>query len=288
MRYNIKNEQILKTKPESICLSFVSKIMFFDLLRGSYFGKLNFNKRKLLNRLIYGLIRFTSGLVIASNRRSTALKISNVLTSFLRYCIFAGLQIVKKYNLLDRKVQKIISFIIHFFKHVRRFLMNMFPVNTHRFDPYKNFKFRVKWDGKYIPAITKVSPLTRMTEAVKYRSGGDQSNYRLSPGTTNFEPITLERGLSHDHAFEEWANLVFNLQGDAAVSLKNYKKNIEIELYNLQGSKVMAFKVYNCWVSEYQPLPELDANGREIAIERIVLQHEGWERDTAVSEPSET
>lgn len=165
--------------------------------------------------------------------------------------------------------------------------MTMFAVNTHRLDPYKNFKFRVMWDGKNIPAITRVSPLTRLTEVVKYRSGGDSSNFRLSPGSTNYEPITLERGLSNDNAFEDWANMVFDLQGDAGVSLKNYKKDIVIQLLNLQGMLVMAFIVHRCWVSEYQSLPELDANGKSIAIERIVLQHEGWERDTAIGEPSE-
>ena len=166
--------------------------------------------------------------------------------------------------------------------------MAMFNVNIHRLDPYKNFKFRVKWDGRYIEGISKVSALTRMTEAVFHREGGDPSNFRVSPGTTSFEPIVLERGLSHDNAFEEWANMVFNMNGDSSVSLKDYKKDIIIDLFNLQGSLVMSFKVYRCWISEYQPLPELDANNRSIAIERIVLQHEGWERDTEVVEPQET
>ena len=166
--------------------------------------------------------------------------------------------------------------------------MAMFTVNTHRFDPYKNFKFRVKGDGKYVPGISKISPLTRMTEAVIHREGGDPSNFRLSPGTTKYEPIVLERGLSHDTAFEDWANMVFNKSGDSGMSLKNYRKNIVIELLNLQGVKVMAFNVYRCWVSEYQSLPELDANSKCIAIEKIVLQHEGWERDTSIVEPQET
>ncbi|MBA3037037.1 MAG: phage tail protein [Desulfobacterium sp.] len=166
--------------------------------------------------------------------------------------------------------------------------MGMFNVNTHRFDPYKNFKFRVKWDGKYIPGITKISPLTRITETVIYREGGDASNYRLSPGTTKFEPIVIERGLSHDTSFEDWANMVFSLDGDSGTSLLHYKKDIVIDLFNLQGVKVMAFIVYRCWVSEYQSLPELDSNGKCIAIEKIVLQHEGWVRDTSVLEPQET
>lgn len=166
--------------------------------------------------------------------------------------------------------------------------MAMFNVNTHRFDPYKNFKFRVKWDGEYIPGISKISPLKRMTDPVIYREGGDPSMFRISPGTTRFEPIILERGLSHDTAFEDWANMTFNISGDAAISLKNYRKDISIDLFNLQGTKVMAFVVYRCWVSEYQSLPELDANGACIAIEKITLQHEGWERDISVGEPQET
>ncbi len=166
--------------------------------------------------------------------------------------------------------------------------MAMFSVNPHRFDPYKNFKFRVKWDGKYIAGITRVSPLTRTTDAVVIRSGGDTSNYRVSPGATIFTPITLERGLTHDPDFEEWANLTYNYQGDAAMSLKDYRKDVIVELFNLQGSLAMSFKVFRCWVSEYQALPALDANENCVAIERIVLQHEGWDRDREVSEPTET
>ncbi|THB74048.1 MAG: phage tail protein [Desulfobacteraceae bacterium] len=166
--------------------------------------------------------------------------------------------------------------------------MAMFNVNTHRLDPYRNFKFRVKWDGRYVAGISKISALTRMTETVFHRDGGDPSNVRTSPGTTSFEPIVLERGLSHDTAFEDWANMVFNLGGDGSVSLQDYKKDIIIDLFNLQGSLVMSFRVYRCWVSEYQPLPELDANNTCVAIEKIVLHHEGWERDTDVTEPQET
>jgi len=166
--------------------------------------------------------------------------------------------------------------------------MPVFTVNTHRFDPYKNFKFRVKWDGKYIAAISKISALKRTTESVKYREGGDRSMFRLSPGITTYEPITLERGITHDKDFEEWANLVFNTSGDAGVSLKNYKKDITIDLFNLQGTIVMSYRVYRCWVSEYQSMPELDANGSCTAFEKIVLQHEGWERDQDIKEPSET
>jgi phage tail-like protein len=162
-----------------------------------------------------------------------------------------------------------------------------FPVNTSRFDPYKNFKFRVKWDGKYVAGISKVSTLKRSTELATHREGGDPSHQRISPATTKFDPITLERGITHDPEFEKWANLIYSTDGDAAISLKNFRKDIIIELLNEQGAVAKAYKVYRCWVSEYDALPELDANGKAIAIEKIVVQNEGWVRDEAVPEPTE-
>lgn len=166
--------------------------------------------------------------------------------------------------------------------------MAQFSVNTHRFDPYKNFKFRVKWDGRYVAGVSKVSALSRSTEPVTHREGGDPNSSRLTPSTWSFEPITLERGITHDPEFEDWANLIYSVEGDAAMSLKNFRKDIIIELHNEQGTTVKAYKIYRCWVSEYQALPELDANGNTVAIEHIVIQNEGWERDEAVTEPSET
>jgi phage tail-like protein len=71
------------------------------------------------------------------------------------------------------------------------------------------------------------------------------------------------------------------------VSLKDFRKDITIELYNEAGQKVIAYNVYRCWVSEYQSLPELDANGNAVAIQSITLQNEGWERDVSVAEPTE-
>ena len=166
--------------------------------------------------------------------------------------------------------------------------MAQFSVNTHRFDPYKNFKFRVKWDGRYVAGVSKVSALKRTTELVNHREGGDPSTDRISPGRTKFEPITLERGVTHDPEFELWANLVYNTDGDAAISLKNFRKDIIVELLNLQGKVVKSYKIFRCWVSEYQALPELDANANAVAIEMMVLQNEGWERDQAVTEPTES
>ena len=163
-----------------------------------------------------------------------------------------------------------------------------FTVNAARFDPYKNFKFRIKWDGKYVAGMSKASALKRSTEVVTHREGGDPSTSRLTPSVWKFEPITLERGVTHDPEFENWANLVYSTDGDAAISLDKFRKDIIIELLNEQGTVAKAYKVYRCWVSEYQSLPEMDANAHAVAIEHIVLQNEGWERDPSVPEPKQS
>lgn len=165
--------------------------------------------------------------------------------------------------------------------------MAKFAVNTHRIEPYKNFKFVVKWDGQIVAAVSKVSALKRTTEVVSHREGGDQSTPRVGPGKSKYEPVTCERGITFAPEFEAWANLVHNTDGDAAVSLRNFRKDIRIELLNLQGTVVRAYNIYRCWVSEYTALPELDANGNGIAFETIVIQNEGHERDLAVVEVPE-
>lgn len=167
--------------------------------------------------------------------------------------------------------------------------MAQFTVNTHRFDPYRNFKFKVKWDGEYVAGLSKCSALTRITEVVELWEGGDLSTSRKLPGKTSYEAITLEAGVTHDTAFEDWANLVNNYQGEASMSLLNFRKDfINVDVFNLQGSKVLSYTVYRCWVSEYQALPELDASGNAVMIQTIKLENEGWERDTSLTEPTET
>ena len=166
--------------------------------------------------------------------------------------------------------------------------MPQFSVNSYRFDPYRSFKFRVKWDGVYVAGLSKCSALKKTTEVIDWREGGDPTHTRKLPGKTRFEPITLSKGLTHDLAFEDWANLVNNVQADAAMSLRNFRKEVVIDVYNLQGAAVMSYIVHRAWVSEYTALPELDASGNAVAIQTIVLQNEGWERDPAVTEPTET
>ena len=167
--------------------------------------------------------------------------------------------------------------------------MAQFTVNAQRFDPYKNFKFRVKWDGRYVAGISKVSSLKRTTEVVEHREGGDPSTGRKSPGRSKFEAITLERGVTHDTNFEQWANKIWNLGSGlgSEVSLKDFRKDLIIEVYNEAGQLALAYKVFRCWVSEYQALPDLDANANAVAIQHIKLENEGWERDYEVGEPAE-
>jgi len=167
--------------------------------------------------------------------------------------------------------------------------MAEFTVNPQRHDPYKNFKFRVKWDGKYVAGISRVSPLIRRTEVVVFREGGDSSTSRKSPGRTEYEAITLERGVTHDIAFEQWANKVWNFGAALGleVSLQDFRKDIILDLYNEAGQLVMTYKIYRCWVSEYEALPQLDANVAAVAIQHIKLENEGWQRDLVVPEPVE-
>ena len=167
--------------------------------------------------------------------------------------------------------------------------MAQFSVNATRFDPYKNFKFRVKWDGRYVAGIAKVGALKRSTEPVEHREGGDPSSTRKSPGRTKYEPITLERGVTHDVEFEKWANKVWNFGSGLAaeVSLASFRKDLIIEVYNEAGQLAIAYKVFRCWVSEYQALPDLDANANAVAIQTLKLENEGWERDYDVVEPAE-
>jgi phage tail-like protein len=167
--------------------------------------------------------------------------------------------------------------------------MPQFAVNAHRFDPYRNFKFRVKWDGQYVAGLSTCSALSRNTEVVDWREGGDPSTGRKLPGATSYDPITLSAGVTHDTTFEEWANLVNNFQGDAAMSLRNFRKDaLTIDVFNLQGTVILSYNVFRCWVSQFQALPELDASANAVMIQTLEIQNEGWERDTAITEPTET
>jgi phage tail-like protein len=167
--------------------------------------------------------------------------------------------------------------------------MAQFTVNPQRFDPYKNFKFRIKWDGRYVAGVSKVGSLKRSTEVVEHREGGDPSLSRKSPGRTKYEPVTLERGVTHDIEFEQWANKVWNFGSGLGLesSLSDFRKDILIEMYNEAGQRVISYRLFRCWPSEYQALPDLDANANAVAIQTLKLENEGWERDPDVVEPTE-
>jgi phage tail-like protein len=168
-------------------------------------------------------------------------------------------------------------------------IMATFSVNPQRRDPYKNFKFRVKWNGNYVAGVSKISALKRTTEVIEHRNGGVNSLIPKSPGRHKYEGITLERGLTHDLEFYNWASKVWDVSGSngSESSLKDFRRDIIIEIYNEAGQKVIAYNIFRCWVSEFQALPELDANANAVAIETLKLENEGWQRDISVTEPEE-
>ena len=164
--------------------------------------------------------------------------------------------------------------------------MPQFTVNPRRRDPYKATRFEVVWEGRRIAGVIRVSGLRRVTRVVDYRDGDDPSVTRPAPGSTDYKPIILERAITHDTAFEEWANKVVSA-GTAGTSLADFRRDVSIALLNEAGQAVIAYKLYGCWPSEYQALPDLDAHGDEVAVEQLVLQFDAWERDQEVQEPVE-
>jgi phage tail-like protein len=166
--------------------------------------------------------------------------------------------------------------------------MAQFTIDPNRFDPYKTYKFRVKWDGRYVAGIQKANALKRPTEVVEHRRGGDPSTSRKSPGRGKYEAITLEHGLTHDLEFDAWAKKVWDFAGGAGAesSLANFRKDVILDVFNEAGEKVISYKLYRCWVSEYQALPDLDTNANAVAIETLRLENEGWEQGEDVTEPT--
>lgn len=166
--------------------------------------------------------------------------------------------------------------------------MPMFTVNAHRIDPYKNFRFRIYWDGQSVAALSKMSAVKKATEAVEWRAAGDSGIVRKLPGRTKFEPITFEAGLTHDRQFLDWANQVNNPLGDAANSPLNYRKSVRVEVLNMQGTPAMAFNLVRAWASEFQALPEMDANANAVSIQTLKIEYENFTLDDSVAEPAES
>jgi phage tail-like protein len=164
--------------------------------------------------------------------------------------------------------------------------MAEFTVNPTRYDPYLSHMFRVMWDGVYVAGLSKMGPLTRTTTSVQHRDGGDASRNRLSPGLTSHAAVTFERGVTHDLAFEAWANKVASLAAPG-ISLPDFRKDLTIHVFNEAGQLVIGYLMYRCWVSEYTALPQFDASTAAVAIQSMKIENEGWERDTSITEPKE-
>jgi phage tail-like protein len=156
---------------------------------------------------------------------------------------------------------------------------------TNRFDPYRTFRFRIKWDNQYVAGMTKMGALRRTTEMVEYREAGENITSRKLPGKSSYAAVTLESGVTYDTAFEDWANLVNDFASHSITSLPDFRKNITVEVFNEAGQKALSFNLFRCWVSEYQALPDLDAGANAVAITTIKLEYEWFERDKSVVEP---
>lgn len=170
--------------------------------------------------------------------------------------------------------------------------MPLFPKNPQRLTPYANFRFRVKWDTSYVLGVSKVSGLSRTTQVIQYREGGDPSPIHLAPGQTEYGPITMERGVSYDVNFEQWANKTFDWTNSGSAvgqntSLLDFRKDLTIEVYNEAGAKVIAYNVHRAWVSEFHAMSDLDGVGNAVIVESIVIQNEGWERDDTIVDAAE-
>lgn len=162
-----------------------------------------------------------------------------------------------------------------------------FVKNAHRMDPYKTYKFRIIMDGREVAGVMKAGPLKRTTQVVAHRSGGENSSDHKSPGRTSYDGLTLERGITHDTAFEAWANKVHPYAGDVAMDLVGYKKDLTLEVMNEKGHVALRYFLHDCWVSDFTAVPGLDAMANAIAIESIKIELNGWERDVATVEPDE-
>lgn len=166
-------------------------------------------------------------------------------------------------------------------------MANGFVKNASRIDPYKTYKFRVLWDGKPVLGVSKMGQLRRTTNVVSHRSGGENSVDHKSPGRTTYEGLTLERGITHDPEFENWANLVHPFAGDVAMDLNHFRKDLTLEVMNEKGQVALRYFLHGCWVSEFTAVPALDASANAVAVETMKIELEGWERDLGTTEPDQ-
>lgn len=153
------------------------------------------------------------------------------------------------------------------------------PARASQFDPYRKFKFRIKFNNQPVAGLTKCSALTVSVESKEFRSGDMDSFKHKLPGMVSFEPITLEQGVTADKTFEAWAtamsNYLANQGADAEKTPDDFRKDVDIEVYNLDNQMVKAYRVFQCWVSKYTAVPDLDAMSGDFMIQTLVLENEG-------------
>jgi phage tail-like protein len=162
--------------------------------------------------------------------------------------------------------------------------MASFAANPARADPYKDFKFRVRWGAnEYVAGVSKVSALTRTAERVEPRERRDPRPGHELPSRTEYEPITLERGVTYDLEFEQWATRASAFVDSPApegrperdASQNEFRRNLTIDVFDEVGQKVMSYEVHRAWVSEFTAQADLATGAKAILIQSIRIEHEG-------------
>ncbi len=140
------------------------------------------------------------------------------------------------------------------------------------FDPYRNFKFKVKIDSQVVAAFSKMDALKKTTEGINWFEAEHNGNFRSLPSKTKYEPVTLEKGITNNKIFEEWSALVNKSAGNA-IKAEKFQKDIQIMVCDLNGTPKLTYNIYNCWVSEFQAVPDMDANQNGVAIQTIKFEN---------------
>jgi phage tail-like protein len=137
-------------------------------------------------------------------------------------------------------------------------------------DAYTNFNFLVEVDGIVQMSFIECSGLESVTEVIETREGGDNTTVRKRPGKTSYTDITLKWGLTDSSEMQQWRQRIIDGNVD--------RKNGSIVVYDLANKKeVVRWNFVRAWPTKWDG-PALDARGKDIAIETLVLAHEGVTR----------
>src|SRR5262249_41362310 len=139
-------------------------------------------------------------------------------------------------------------------------------------DPYRNFNFLVEIDGIAQGSFAECSGLGATTEVIEAREGSENTTVRKLPGKTTYSDITLKWGTTSSNELWRWRERV--IEGDVD------RKNGSIVVFDLRNKQeVLRWNFVRAWPSRWEG-PAFSAKGNDLAIETLVLAHEGVGRAT--------